>query len=111
MSETKSITFKIGGWLGTFVYLAMGMMYHLMTADVAFSWNNPWLYIDMTLWPLWLFGWLIVLIVIIIAIVAAVFGGAHIMDAFNRRKNRKACEHKVEEERRRIAKATRPESK
>ncbi len=111
MSETKSITFKIGGWLGTFVYLAMGMLYHLMTADVAFSWGNPWLYIDMTLWPLWLFGWFLVLIVIIIAIVAAVFGGAHIMDAFDRRKNRKAFEKRQEKERRRIAKATPSESK
>lgn len=111
MSETKSITFKIGGWLGTFVYLAMGMVYHLMTSDVAFSWGNPWLYIDMTLWPFWLLGWVIVLIIVVLLIVAMVFGGAHIMDALNRRKNRKAFEKRQEEERRRIAKATPPESK
>jgi uncharacterized membrane protein len=110
MSETKSITINMG-WTGAFVYLACGILYHLMISDVPFAWGNPWLYVDMALWPLWLFGWVLVLIVIIIVIVAAVFGGAHIMDALNRRKNRKAYEQKVEEERRRIAKATLPESK
>ncbi len=110
MSETKSITINMG-WTGAFAYLACGMLYHLVTSDVSFAWGNPWLYVDMALWPLWLFGWFLVLIVIIIAIVAAVFGGAHIMDAFDRRKNRKAFAQRVEDGRRRVAQTTPTKSK
>lgn len=110
MSEEKSITINIG-WTGAFAYLACGMLYHLVTSEIPFTWGNPWLYVDMALWPLWLFGWFLVLIVIIIAIVAAVFGGAHILDYFEHRKGRRALEKLREEERRRVAQATPPESK
>ncbi len=110
MSEGKSVTFKVGGWIGTFTYLACGMLYHLVMSDNPFSWGDPWLYVDMALWPFWMFGWFILLIIAIIAIVAAVFGGAHIMDAFDRHKNRKAVAQRVEEERRRVAQATPPKS-
>lgn len=113
MSETKSVTFKVGGWIGTFAYLACGMLYHLVMSDTPFSWGDPWLYVDMALWPFWLFGWFILLIIAIIVIVAAVFGGAGIMDWFDRRKRLKDIvkrnarrEQEQEEERRRIAKAT-----
>ena len=109
-NESRSVTVNLG-WTGAFAYLACGMLYHLVMSDVPFDWGNPWLYVDMALWPFWLFGWFLVLVVIIIVIVAAVFGGARIMDIIDRRKNRKAYEQRVEEERRRVAKATLSKSK
>jgi hypothetical protein len=110
MSETKSITINMG-WTGAFAYLACGMLYHLVMSEVPFAWGNPWLYVDMALWPLWLFGWFLVLVVLIIAIGAAVFGGAHILDWNDKRKRIKAYEKGQEEERRRIAQATPPKSR
>ena len=110
MGEEKSVTFKVGGWISSFTYLACGMLYHLVTSDVAFSWNNPWLYVDMALWPFWLFGWFILLVIAIFVCVGLLFGGASIMDSIDRRKNRRAFAQRAEEERRRLAQATPPKS-
>ena len=114
MSEEKSVTINLG-ITGAFVYLACGMAYHLITSDDVFAWSNPWLYIDMALWPFWLLGWVIALIAIVLAVI---FGGAYFRDRITKFKNRKAFEkiQKQQEEerekrRRDIAKATPPESK
>lgn len=64
-----TINFKIG-LIGGLIYLAIGLLWHLVTGDYeVFSWANPWLYVDALLWPLWLLGWVILAIIAIIAII------------------------------------------
>ena len=67
MSESKSITINFG-LTGLFVYLAIGILYHLITGDGPFAWSDPWLYVTMAMWPFFLLGW-IILAVIVVAIV------------------------------------------
>lgn len=70
-----TINLKVGGVIGTLVYLACGMLYHLLDADV-FSWADPWLYVTMILWPLFLFGWfLLICIIIVVIVLAFLFAG------------------------------------
>ena len=49
------------GWLGAGIYIALGILYHLIMGDYeVFSWGDPWLYASMFLWPFFLLGWIIV---------------------------------------------------
>lgn len=84
------ITFRVG-FLAAAIYLAIGLLWHLMTGDYeVFSWTNPWLYVDTLLWPLWLAGWVILGIIAIIVIVAVCVGVSDLWDDHKRRQREKA---------------------
>jgi hypothetical protein len=59
--------------MGSVFYFCMGLMYHLVMSSDAFSWSNPWLYVDMTFWPVFLLGWFVFILTIIIGVCFVVF--------------------------------------
>jgi len=65
MSAPKSITINFG-LTGLFVYLGLGILYHLATGDGPFLWSDPWLYVTMAIWPIFLLGWIILAIIVIV---------------------------------------------
>jgi len=50
---------------GTLVYLGLGILYHLITSDISFTWADPWLYVTMAIWPVFLLGWFLLLVAIV----------------------------------------------
>ena len=89
----RTLTIKVGGWLGVGIYAACGMLYHLLDAEV-FSWADPWLYVTIFLWPLFLLGWFIVIAVAIVALVVAVLFGGDLIDDWKRKRRRREWEAK-----------------
>jgi hypothetical protein len=39
------------------IYIALGILYHLVSSPNAFAWSDPWLYVTIGLWPIFLLGW------------------------------------------------------
>jgi hypothetical protein len=40
------------------IYIALGILYHLITGDGPFAWSDPWLYVTIGIWPVYFFGWI-----------------------------------------------------
>lgn len=59
----SSITVRFGS-VGLAIWLALGVLYHLITSDIPFSWGDPWLYVTMALWPFMFLGWVILFFVV-----------------------------------------------
>ena len=38
------------------IYIALGILYHLVSS-FGFSWSDPWLYVHIGLWPLFVLFW------------------------------------------------------
>jgi hypothetical protein len=106
--DGKTITVNLG-LVGTCVYLAIGILYHLITGDGPFEWSDPWLYVTMAIWPIFLLGWLIALI---LAAVALWVGYYYFFEDLPKKRRRKADvrrnREEFEERRRTAAKATPP---
>ena len=54
MNEERSVSFNInfGIGLGTVIYLAIGLFFYAVWyMPEVFTWNDPWLYIVVVLWP------------------------------------------------------------
>lgn len=41
------------------IYIALGILYHLITGDGPFAWSDPWLYVTIGIWPVYFFGWIL----------------------------------------------------
>lgn len=110
MADTQTVELKLG-WVGGGIYIALGIVYHLIFGDGPFSWGDPWLYVGMFLWPFLLFFrflfWGIILFVVGVTIYWLCVDVPN-----NRRRKREAAanraryEEEREERRRAIAKAT-----
>lgn len=59
----NTITIRFGS-TGLIIWLGLGILYHLITSDIPFSWGDPWLYVTMAIWPVFIFGWFILLFII-----------------------------------------------
>lgn len=59
----NSITIKFGS-VGLLIWVGLGLLYHIITGDEPFSWGNPWLYVDVALWPFFLFFWVVVTVAV-----------------------------------------------
>ena len=73
MNENRSISFNVnlGTGLGTVVYLAIGLFFYAVWyMPEMFTWNDPWLYIVVILWPFAL-AWEIAVITFYLALLAA----------------------------------------
>lgn len=104
-TTTATVTFRFG-FVGAAIYLAIGMLYHLLMSDGPWLWSDPWTYIHMGLWPFFVFFWIAVTGCVIAAIA---FVWMYFEDKKNvraRRKRREEFEREREERRRAIAKAT-----
>lgn len=78
-SVTFGVKFRI---ITTLIYLAFGMLYHLIVTDT-FSWSNPWLYVHVPLWPFFAFLWFAAFALILGLVV---FGGAYVLDWIDKKK-------------------------
>jgi hypothetical protein len=54
----NTLTIRFGS-TGLLVYLGLGILYHLISSDIPFSWADPWLYITMAIWPVFIIGWIL----------------------------------------------------
>lgn len=47
------------------IYIALGILYHLVSSPNAFAWSDPWLYVTIGLWPIFLLGWVFLIFAVI----------------------------------------------
>lgn len=108
--STQSVTVKLG-WISLLVYAGIGVLYQLMTGDGPFTWTDPWTWVTMALWPVFLAGWVILGILGVLTI-AFLF---YLYDDWKTKKNRKKVVarrlEEREERRRQAAKATPSDSR
>jgi heme/copper-type cytochrome/quinol oxidase subunit 2 len=113
MSAPKSITVNFG-LTGLFVYLGIGILYHLITGDGPFMWSDPWLYVTMAIWPIFLLGWIILVIITIVVIFITIWWFTEERPRAKRREEQRKQRREdgnrrretLEERRRTAAKAT-----
>jgi membrane protein implicated in regulation of membrane protease activity len=96
----NTITVKFGS-VGLLIWAGLGVLYHLMTSDIPFTWADPWLYVTMAIWPLFIFGW-------IVTVIAVIFVMYAIYDSYTTAARRRRWEktpkgQKMKENRRKIA--------
>ena len=71
--EKKSISFNVnlGTFLGTVIYLTIGLFFYTVWyAPEVFTWNDPWIFIIMVLWPIavmWELAWILLYILLAVA--------------------------------------------
>ncbi len=105
----NTLTIRFGS-TGLVVYLGLGILYHLISSDIPFTWADPWLYITMAIWPVFLLGWFL----LAFAICFCLFVGFMYYEEHTKRKLYKGIRsrkrykdwEKREERRRAAAKAT-----
>jgi len=115
MSSPNSITINFG-WISALIYLGIGILYHLITGDGPFMWSDPWLYVTMAIWPIFLLGWIILVVIVVVAIFIALWWFYEERPKAKRREDERKQRREegnrrreIEEERRRTAaKATPP---
>jgi membrane protein implicated in regulation of membrane protease activity len=108
MSAPNSITVNFG-LTGLFVYLGIGILYHLITGDGPFMWSDPWLYVTMAIWPIFALGWVIlVVVIVVVAFIILWWFYEERPKAKRREAQRNERREKGEERRRAMAKATPP---
>ena len=107
--DGKSITVNLG-LTGTFMYLAIGILYHLISGDGPFMWSDPWLYVTMAFWPIFLLGWIILVIIVVVVIFVILWWFLEERPKAKRRENERKQRREegnrrreIEEERRRTA--------
>lgn len=105
MSAPSSITVNFG-LTGLFVYLGIGILYHLITGDGPFMWSDPWLYVTMAIWPIFALGWVILVIIVVFLVVSLLWYLDDHKDQKRREKERKQRLGEIEERRRAEARAT-----
>ena len=70
---------NLGTWLGTLVYLAVGLFFYAVWySPEVFTWNDPWIFIIMVLWPIavmWELAWIVLYILLAIVIIALIWFG------------------------------------
>lgn len=60
------------GVMGSLIYLAIGLLYHLGGAG-AFSWADPWFYVHVALWPFFVFLWVCAILFWMCAMALGIF--------------------------------------
>jgi len=90
----REVTIKFGS-VGFVIWLGIGILYHLLTSDIPFSWADPWLYVTMALWPIFLLGWILLAFVIFLVGLVGIWYYQTVRDEKRRRnlpKNKLARE-------------------
>ena len=94
----NSVTIKVGGFVGLTIWVAVGILYHLVTSDIPFTWSDPWLYVTIGLWPIFFLGWVILTIGAVLAILVGFWWYGVLADE---RKRKNSTPRKRMEEHRR----------
>ena len=101
MSE-RSFTLKFPGFIGGFIYLALGLGVYMWLAKYeTFSWAEPLLYVYMALWPFILFLEVLYLVLIAVAAFVAVLAGIYFWDVYSRAQTRERLRQNAMEQKRR----------
>lgn len=82
---------SFGTFFGMIVYLTIGLLlYMVLYLPEVFTWNDPWIFIIMVLWPfaiMWELAWIMLYILLIIAAgVLIYFGYEWIKEKFRGKK-------------------------
>ena len=96
---TKEVTI-IFGFVGFLIWIRVGILYHLATGDEPFSWADPWLYVTIGLWPIFLLGWIIAAFLLFLACLLGYWYVGVIRDEKSRNQSTSKARARFEEHRR-----------
>lgn len=86
-NNTQTVTIKIGGFLGTIIYLATGVLcFTLFSSSGALAWGNAWAWIWVALWPFCLFYFFFIWACVAAVIIFVIFIIHDRIQAWKRRK-------------------------